>query len=311
MGHSWKSLRATGRALPSAQRTHRGSPAWRRSTRKGWRPPRPAWRGTTSSRTEGSTGALSGPLRCLPLLCASFPVLLIRRQWESSQRCCRACPPSPILFSSFPQRCSWSLPPEEAERLHCRHLFPTAAAAAARQPLRRFVRFRSRRPPKRSAEAMRTAKQSLAAKARAATAAMTKRPGSPPGAAAGAWSGLDTTHAGAVRAERASAHAGRALALSWEKEWWGCLRRNERFEEVPWAPDLLDPRKGMLGGGEAAMRQDKMDLEAPTLRLSRALGLGWEPIPVTKVEHKRASSIEVAQAERNAQAMASMGFDDP
>mmetsp|Transcript_87294 Transcript_87294/g.174659 ORF Transcript_87294/g.174659 Transcript_87294/m.174659 type:complete len:339 (+) Transcript_87294:193-1209(+) len=149
MGHSWKSLRATGRALPSAQRTHRGSPAWRRSTRKGWRPPRPAWRGTTSSRTEGSTGALSGPLRCLRLLCASFPVLLIRRQWESSQRCCRACPPSPILFSSFPQRCSWSLPPEEAERLHCRHLFPTAADAAAPRGRRRRRRCRRQKLLKR------------------------------------------------------------------------------------------------------------------------------------------------------------------
>ena len=55
------------------------------------------------------------------------------------------------------------------------------------------------------------------------------------------------------------------------------------FECSPWQPEALDPRLGMLGGANrAAMRADKVDLEAPAMALSAALELNWEPFPPPK-----------------------------
>jgi len=47
-----------------------------------------------------------------------------------------------------------------------------------------------------------------------------------------------------------------------------------------WQPELHDPRYGLLGGELVAQREDKRDVEAPSLALSRVLGLLYEPVPL-------------------------------
>lgn len=99
-----------------------------------------------------------------------------------------------------------------------------------------------------------------------------------------------------------------ASASLWARKWWRDQPLKQRFEELPWLPELVDPRKGMLGGDKAVMRLDKIDLEVPTLLLSKAMGLGWEPIPVPKLVEKRVNAKAVAQAERDSAAFAAMGL---
>jgi hypothetical protein len=95
--------------------------------------------------------------------------------------------------------------------------------------------------------------------------------------------------AGELGPPHSDAWAGRGrLVRVQRRDGWAAKRATARgvpqpgaaLQCQPWAPPLLDPRHGMLGGDEEAAVADKRDLEAPTLALSNALQLEWEPIPL-------------------------------
>ena len=121
------------------------------------------------------------------------------------------------------------------------------------------------------------------------------------GASNGEGDSIDDGKSNASAAEAASASSPSAASAKDHKNWMGrgrlirvkrqdraaAMRARARGIPAPgaalrskaWAPPLLDPRQGILGGNAESVAADKGDLEAPTMALSAVLRLEWEPTP--------------------------------